>query len=281
VEWPGGAQIAVSIVVNYEEGSELTPLYGDTEHETAAELASRRPSGVRDLQNESQWEYGARAGIWRLLRILKEQEVKATFFISALALEHNPPVGPAIVAAGHDISGHGYRWVEQWHLDRAAEQESVHKAVLSFEKTCGVRPRGWFTKNGPSFNTREILMEEGFEYDCDVIDDDLPHYVRVKDRPWLVVPYALDTNDGKFWRQGWNDGMQFFQYLKDSFDLLYREGATTPKMLSVGLHSRVSGRPGRAIAVERFLTYVKEHPRVWLAGRDDIASWWLQHYPPS
>jgi peptidoglycan/xylan/chitin deacetylase (PgdA/CDA1 family) len=205
--------------------------------------------------------------------------VKATFNVSALALEHNPPLGPEIVAAGHDITGHGYRWIEQWHLDRDAETEYIRKAVQSFEKTCGVRPLAWNTKSGRSENTREILAELGFLYDSDSINDDLPHYTRVKGQPWLVVPYALDTNDGRYWRQGWNTSPEFFQYLKDSFDLLYEEGATHPKMLSVGLHSRVSGRPGRAVAVRKFITHIKSHPKVWIARRDDIARWWLKHYP--
>jgi peptidoglycan/xylan/chitin deacetylase (PgdA/CDA1 family) len=281
VEWPGGARIAVSIVVNYEEGSELTPAYGDATHESRGELSSGKPPEARSLQTESQWEYGGRAGVWRLLRVLEQYEVKATFFVCALALEHNPPLGPEIVAQGHDVCGHGYRWVEQWHLDRAAEQESIHKAVVSIEQTTGRRPLGWFTRSGPSFNTREILADEGFLYDSDGLDDDLPYYTTVRGRPWLVVPYAFDSNDGKYWRNGWSEGGQFFRYLQDSFDMLYEEGAGYPKMLSVGLHSRVSGRPGRARAVARFLEYARGHSRVWFAGRDDIARWWLEHSPPA
>ncbi|HYU20437.1 MAG TPA: polysaccharide deacetylase family protein [Chloroflexota bacterium] len=281
VEWPGAARIAISLVVNYEEGSELSPLHGDERHETYAELESPRRPEMRNLMVETQWEYGARAGVWRLLRVLEQGQVKATFFISALALDHNPPLGPAIAAQGHDISGHGYRWVEQWHLDREAEKEDIHRAVVTIEKITGRRPLGWWTKAGPSFNTRDLLAEEGFLYDCDAVNDDLPYYSQANGEPWLVVPYALDSNDGKYWKNGWNTSDSFFQYLRDSFDVLYEEGATHPKMLSVGLHSRVSGRPGRAAAVTRFIQYAKGHPNVWFAGRDDVARWWLERYPPT
>lgn len=281
VEWPGGARIAISLVVNYEEGSEATPYYGDTTHERSGENPSNKPPEVRDLMTETQWEYGARAGVWRLLRVFERYQVKSTFFVCALALEHNPTLGPEIVAQGHDICGHGYRWVEQWNLDREAEQESIHKAVVSIEKMSGRRPLGWFTKAGPSFNTREILAEEGFLYDCDVLNDDLPYYTTARGRPWLVLPYAFDSNDGKYWRGVWSNSDQFLAYLKDSFDMLYEEGETHPRMLSVGLHSKASGRPGRAIAVARFIEYAQSHSGVWFAGRDEIAEWWREHYPPA
>ena len=211
----------------------------------------------------------------------RQYEVKATFFACGMALEQNPPLGREIAARGHDVCGHGLRWVEQWHLDRDKEKESIHQAAALIEKMTGRRPLGWFTKSGPSLNTREILAEEGFLYDCDGINDDLPYYTEVKGKPWLVVPYAFDSNDGKYWRGGWSNGEQFFSYLKDSFDMLYKEGATCPKMLSIGLHSRVSGRPGRAMAVARFIEYAKGFPRVWFAGRDEIARWWLERCPPA
>ena len=214
------------------------------------------------------------------MRLFEEYEVKATFFACGMALEQNPPLGREINARGHDVCGHGLRWVEQWHLDRDSEKESIHRAVELIEKMTGRRPLGWFTKSGPSLNTREILAEEGFLYDCDGINDDLPYYTEVKGKPWLVLPYAFDSNDGKYWRGAWSNGEQFFSYLKDSFDMLYKEGATHPKMLSIGLHSRVSGRPGRAMAVARFIEYAKGFPRVWFAGRDEIARWWLERCPP-
>lgn len=263
----------MSVVVNYEEGSEATPYYGDKIHETIGEMESGRPPEVRDLMIERMWEYGGRAGVWRLLRILEKYEVPATFFVCAMALENNPPLGPQIVS-------HGHRWIAQWRLDREAERESIHQAAVTIEKMTGRRPLDWWTKSGPSLNTRELLAAEGFLYDCDAVNDDLPYYDDVNGNPWLVVPYALDTNDGKFWRAGWSNADEFFHYLKDAFDLLYEEGATHAKMMSVGLHSRVSGRPGRAMALARFLEHVRGHPRVWWARRDEIARWWLDRYPP-
>ena len=280
IEWPGGARIAVSIVLNYEEGSERSPAFGDDSHEGAGEISSSKPPAARSLQTETQWEYGARAGVWRLLRVLDQQGVKATFFACAMALENNPPLGPEIIARGHDLCGHGHRWIDQWHLDRDAEQQYIHTAVESFQRTTGRHPLGWFTKGGPSLNTRDILAEEGFLYDSDGLNDDLPYYVSAQSKPWLVIPYAFDSNDGKYWRGGWNNAADFFQYLKDSFDLLYEEGATHPKMLSIGLHTRVSGRPGRAAALVHFLRYTRGLPGVWFARRDEIARWWWEHYPP-
>lgn len=278
--WPGGARIALSVVVNYEEGSELNPLHGDATHEMIGELPSTKPPGVRDLQIESQWEYGSRAGVWRLLRILEHHRTKATFFMCGMALEEYPQVGRAVAAAGHDISGHGHRWIEQWHLDPESERAYVARALDAIEGATGTRPLGWFTKNGPSPSTRRILAEAGLLYDNDALDDDLPYYARVDGRPWLVVPYALDTNDGKWWRGGWHDAEGFFRYLRDSFDVLYAEGeAGSPALLSVGLHPRVAGRPGRAAALERFLQYVGQHDGVWIAGRDDIARHWAEHHP--
>ena len=281
VKWPDGARIAVSLVLNYEEGSERTPLYGDREHEAAGEMISNKPPDARSLQTETQWEYGARAGVWRLLRVLEKHGVKSTIFACGMALENNPEVGKAFAELGHDVCGHGYRWVDQWHLDRAAEQASIRQCVTAIERTTGSKPVGWFTRGGPSLNTREILADEGFLYDCDGLNDDLPYYTTQNGKPWLVVPYAFDSNDGKYWRNGWSDGDQFLRYLQDSFNMLYEEGESSPKMLSVGLHTRVSGRPGRAAAVERFIRYAKGFPKVWFAGRDDIARWWLEHYPPA
>jgi peptidoglycan/xylan/chitin deacetylase (PgdA/CDA1 family) len=281
IEWPGGARIAVSMVINYEEGSESSPLYGDKKAETRGELPSDKPPGVRSLQTETQWEYGGRAGIWRLLRIFERYGVKGTIYACAMALENNPPVGPEIIRQGHDITAHGYRWVEQWHLDREAEREWVQKAADTIERMSGYRPLSYNTKGGPSLNTRELLKETGYKYDADGANDDLPYYTTVKGEPWLVVPYAFDTNDGKYWRAGWSDPDGFFKYLKNAFDVLYEEGATQPKLMSIGLHSRVSGHPGRAMSVASFLEYARSHEKVWFAPRDQIARWWWEHYPPS
>lgn len=280
IEWPDGARIAVSVVVNYEEGSERSPAFGDDRHETIGDLPSSKPPEARSLDTESQWEYGGRAGVWRLLRVLDQYQVKATFFVCAVALERNPPLGPEIIARGHDICAHGYRWIDQWHLGREAERESIHRTVESIKTTTGRHPLGWYTRSGPSPNTRELLVEEGgFLYDSDSYSDDLPYHVTVQGKPWLVVPYAADSNDGKFWRGGWHNAEDFSAYLKDSFDVLYAEGATHPRMLSIGLHARVSGRPGRSAALDRFLSYARSRPGVWFARRDEIARWWLERYP--
>jgi peptidoglycan/xylan/chitin deacetylase (PgdA/CDA1 family) len=278
VKWPDGARIAVSFVVNYEEGSEETPYFGDKTHQRAGEIASGRPDHERDLQTETQWEYGARAGIWRLYRVFEKQAVKITVFACGMALEQNPEVGAEAGRLGHDVCGHGYRWIPQWQCEREEERTLIRKTVDAIRTTSGKRPLGWFTRSGPSSNTRELLAEEGFLYDCDGLNDDLPYYFSTAGKPFLIVPYAFDSNDGKYWHNGWH-GRDFYEYLRASFDMLYEEGKTHPRMLSIGLHSRVSGRPGRALAVEQFVQYVKSQSKVWIAGRDDIARWWLEHYP--
>jgi allantoinase len=277
IAWPGGAHIAISLCINVEEGSELSPYFGDDSQQPFGTEASARPLGVRSLATETLYEYGARAGGWRLLRLLQQEEVKATFFTCGMALEQNPPFARAITDAGHEVLGHGYRWIAQWQLEPEAERAYIRQAVEAIARTTGQRPLGWFSRSGPSLNTREILKDEGFLYDSEALNDDLPYYLEVKSEPWLVVPYAFDSNDGM---TPWLNADDFFGYLKDSFDELYEEGATHPKMLSIGLHTKRSGRPGRAAAVRRFIRYAKSHPRVWFAGRDEIARWWRETYPP-
>jgi peptidoglycan/xylan/chitin deacetylase (PgdA/CDA1 family) len=248
--------------------------------ERAGDIPSSKPPEARSLQTETQWEYGARAGVWRLMRILRQYDVKATFFACAMAVENNPPLGPEIVAQGHEVCGHGHRWIEQWDMEPEAERAYIRQAVESFKRTTGQRPLGWFTKAGPSLNTREILAEEGFLYDSDGLNDDLPYYATALGKPWLVIPYTFDTNDGAYGRTVVGNATEFFQYLKDAFDLLYEEGASQPKLLNIGLHTRVSGRPGRAAAVAHFLRYARGMPGVWFARRDEIARWWWEKYPP-
>ena len=278
VEWPGGARIAISFCVNYEEGSESSPYFGDQSQATFGGPFQARPPGVRNPAAESMWEYGARAGGWRVLRVLQQEGVKAAFFVCAVALERNPQFAKAITDNGHDVVGHGYRWIQQWDMERDAEKAYIHQAVESITRTTGRRPYGWFSRSGPSMNTREILKEEGFLYDSETFSDDLPYYVENQKEPWLIIPYAFDSNDSA--GNTWHTAEDFFQYLKDSFDVLYEEGATSPKMLSIGLHTRVSGRPGQAAAITRFLRYAKGHQKVWFAGRDEIARWWREQYPP-
>ena len=279
IVWPNKARIAISVVVNYEEGSEYSLLDGDTHHETNNEVPSPVPLDQRDLFNESFFEYGSRVGVWRLLNLFERYGVKTTFYCCAVALERNPEVARAIVERGHEVCGHGYRWQEYHSMDRDSELDSIRRTVESLERTTGVRPVGWFTRYGPSLNTRELVAgEEGFIYDSCSMNDDLPYFVRVNEAPWLVVPYSFETNDARFWRGGLVSVNDFFEYLKDTFDCLYEEGQSSPKMMSVGLHCRITGRPARSRAVQRFLEYASGFPDVWFARRDEIASHWLSNY---
>ena len=282
IVWPNKAKIAISVVVNYEEGSEYSLLDGDTHHETNNEVPSPVPLNQRDLFNESFFEYGSRVGVWRLLNLFERYGVKTTFYCCAVALERNPEVARAIVERGHEVCGHGYRWQEYHSMDRDSELDSIRRTVESLERTTGVRPVGWFTRYGPSLNTRELVAgEEGFIYDSCSMNDDLPYFVRVNEAPWLVVPYSFETNDARFWRGGLVSVNDFFEYLKDTFDCLYEEGQSSPKMMSVGLHCRITGRPARSRAVQRFLEYASGFPDVWFARRDEIASHWLSNYNES
>lgn len=275
--WPGGQRIAVSLVINYEEGSERSVAMGDPDQEASTEWSSYvLPDGVRNIAMETMYEYGSRVGIWRILDSLDAHDVKATFFACAVALEQNPAVAQAIMAGGHGVVSHGYRWEESFRLSRDEERERIRMAVASFEKTLGVRPRGWYCRYGPSINTRELLIEEGFDYDCDAYNDDLPYFVETGARRHLVIPYTPDVNDFRFWQSpGLATASQFFEYLKDSFDVLYAEGAQRPRMMSVGLHPRQIGRPGRISALTRFLAYTRQFSDVAYLTRDEIADAWL------
>jgi allantoinase len=280
--WPGGALLALQIVMNYEEGSEYTLLDGDdrTEIGLAEAPGGRVPRGIRDVAMESMYEYGSRVGFWRLLRLFADRKIPITVFACALALERNPAAARAIVDAGFDVCCHGWRWVEHFQLDEVQEREHIRRAVESLTKTTGSRPLGWYCRYGPSVNTRRLLVEEGgFLYDSDAYNDELPYWVSVSGRPHLVVPYTLDANDGKFCTPaGVGTGEQFFSYLRDTFDVLYREGETSPKMMSVGLHCRLSGRPARAQALAWFLDHVARHDGVWICRRIDIAHHWIAHF---
>ena len=280
VQWPNGARIAVSVVVNYEEGSEYSILDGDPAGETSGESPSPAGPGERDLANESFFEYGSRVGVWRILDILDRYNVKGTIFACALALERNPEVGPELMRRGHEVMGHGNRWEEYYKMDRDAEREAIRQAVATITRATGQRPLGWYTRYGPSVNTRQLVVEEGgFEYDCNAYNDDLPYYTPVNGKPWLVVPYSLEVNDYKFWRGDLLTPAHFFEVAKASFDTLYEEGVAHPKMMSVGLHCRIIGKPSRAAGLDRFLKYASEKEGVWFARRLDIARWWKEHYP--
>jgi peptidoglycan/xylan/chitin deacetylase (PgdA/CDA1 family) len=230
---------------------------------------------------ESMYEYGSRVGFWRLMNVLSEREVPATVFGCAVALERNPLAAEAIASAGFDVCCHGYRWEEHFRMSAAEEQERIAKAVESLARTTGHRPLGWYCRYGASENTRRLLVQEGgFLYDSDAYNDELPYWTEVDGQPHLVVPYTMDSNDGKFAAPGgFSTPFDFENYLTATFDQLYQEGATAPKMMSVGLHARITGRPARARALAAFLNHVRRHDDVWLCRRIDIARHWREHHP--
>jgi len=279
--WPNGARLAVSIVVNYEEGSERSLAMGDPDQEAMTEWGNYpMPPHIRNLAMESMYEYGARVGVWRVLEMLAETGVRATFFACALAFEQNPAVARAAVDAGHEICSHGYRWEEVFRLSEQEEREHIRLAVESLQKTCGKRPVGWYCRYGASTRTRRLVVEEGgFLYDSDAYNDDVPYFVEVSGKRHLVVPYTPDINDFCFWNSpGFVQADDFFIYLKESFDVLYAEAARYTRMMSIGLHPRIIGRPGRIRGLRRFIDYAKQFPDVWFATREEIARAWLQQH---
>ena len=283
-KWPGEARVAVQFVLNYEEGSENCILHGDSASEGfLSEIIGAQPyAGLRHMNMESLYEYGSRAGFWRLHRLFTARAIPVTVYGVAMALERNPAAVGAMLSAGWEIASHGYRWIDYQFVAEEVEREHLHKAIDIHTRVAGSRPLGWYTGRC-SPNTRKLVVEEGgFLYDADSYADDLPYWVADYGMPHLVIPYTLDANDMRFaTNQGFNSGDQFFTYLKDSFDILYAEGETAPKMMSVGLHCRLVGRPGRAAALARFLAYVQGHERVWLCRRLDIAHHWRVHHPYS
>ena len=258
-------------------------LHGDPASEAfLSEIVGATPwIGQRHMSMESIYEYGARVGIWRLLDLFRRKDIPLTLFAVAMALERNPAVADAVLEAGHEICSHGYRWIDYRDVPLEAEREHLYKAIDIIQRVTGERPLGWYTGR-TSDNTRKLLVEEGgFLYDADAYNDDLPYWTRIADKDHLVVPYTLDANDMRFATpQGFNSGEQFFAYLRDSFDALYVEGARVPRMMSVGLHCRLVGRPGRIHALERFIDHVQQHDEVWICRRIDIARHWREHHSP-
>jgi|SRR5581483_5009011 len=284
VRWPNGARLALQIVLNYEEGGENNILHGDAASEAfLSEIIGAAPlAGQRHMNMESIYEYGSRAGFWRLMRLFEERKVPITVFAVGMALARNPEAARAMVDGGHEVASHGWRWIDYQNVDEETERAHLRLAVDAIEKTTGARPLGWYTGR-MSPRTRRLVVEAGgFLYDADSYADDLPYWVKVEGRDHLIIPYTLDANDMRFaTAQGFNAGDQFFSYLRDSFDVLYAEGAYAPKMMSVGLHCRLVGRPGRFAALVRFLDHVQKHESVWICRRVDIARHWRSLYPPS
>lgn len=276
--WLGADRMAVSIVVNYEEGSERSLADGDPDQESLTEWGAYPfPQDIRNLAMESMYEYGSRVGVWRILEVLARHSVPATFFASAVAFEKAPDVARAAVAAGHEICSHGWRWEEVFRLSEEEERNHISQAVASFMKTCGTRPVGWYCRYGPSERTRRLLVEEGgFIYDSDSYSDDVPYDVGAAGKPHVVVPYTADNNDIQLWLANpLTTSDQFSTYLKDAFDVLYRESAEAPRIMSVGLHCRIIGRPGRIKALDEFIAYAKQFADVRFSTREGIARAWI------
>lgn len=279
-QWPGGARVAVQFVLNYEEGAENSVLHGDEASESfLSEIVAAQPvPGMRHVSMESLYDYGSRAGFWRIRRLFVERGIPLTVFGVAMAMERNPAAVEAMLEAGWEIASHGYRWINYQFVSEEVEREHMARAIDIHRRLTGERPFGWYTGRTSPNTARLVAEEGGFTYDADSYADDLPYYDRTWGRHQLIVPYTLDVNDMRFTSpQGFNSGDQFLAYLKDGFDQLYAEDA--PRMMSVGLHCRIVGRPARAAALAKFLDYILGHKHVWIATRLDVARHWLATHP--
>jgi putative urate catabolism protein len=285
-DWPGAARIAVQFVLNYEEGGENCVLHGDAQSERfLSEIIGADSFAARHLSMESIYEYGSRVGVWRILREFERRGLPLTVFGVGMALERHPELTRVLAQLGHEIACHGWRWIHYQNVDEATEAEHVRLGVDAIRRLTGSAPLGWYTgRDSP--NTRRLIVEHGgFVYDSDYYGDDLPLWTVVRTRdgrdvPHLVVPYTLDTNDMRFaTAQGFNTAEHFYTYLRDAFEVLYAEGADKPRMMSVGMHCRLLGRPGRFRALQRFLDHIESHDRVWVCRRIDIARHWIEHHP--
>lgn len=281
--WPNKARIAVQFVLNYEEGAENCVLHGDPASEMfLSEIIGAQPfEGRRHLSMESIYEYGSRAGVWRILELFRSRGVPLTVFAVAMAMDRHPEVIEACLKAGHEIASHGYRWINYDDFSESLEREHMERAIEIHQRVTGQKPAGWYTGRTSEHTRRLVAQYDHFEYDADDYSDDLPFWSRIEtQRPHLVVPYTLDTNDMRFATpQGFHTGEQFYQYLKDAFDVLYAEGESSPKMLSIGLHCRLIGRPARFQALQQFLDYALSHEQVWIPRRIDIARHWVTEHP--
>ena len=286
--WPGNARIAVQFVLNYEEGGESNVLHGDEYSEQfLSEIIGAAPYQDRHMSMESIYEYGSRVGVWRILKEFQRRDLPLTVFAVATALQRHPDLTAEFQRLGHEIACHGLKWIHYQNVGIDIEREHMREAVKIFQELTGEHPLGWYTgRDSP--NTRSLVVEHGgFLYDSDNYGDDLPFWTQVDlpnggaKQPQLVVPYTLDTNDMRFATpQGFNSGEQFFSYLKDTFGVLYQEGEETPRMMSIGLHCRLAGRPGRFAALQRFLDHIEQYDQVWVCRRVDIAKHWHKYHPP-
>jgi putative urate catabolism protein len=284
--WPGRARIAVQFVLNYEEGGENCVLHGDAGSERfLSEIVGAESYPARHMSMESIYEYGSRAGVWRIMREFEKRGLPLTVFGVSMALERHPDLTRAFVELGHEIACHGYRWIHYQNIDEATERAHLRLGMEIIERLTGSAPQGWYTGRD-SENTRRLVVDDGrLLYDSDYYGDDLPFWTRVTKSngetvPHLIVPYTLDSNDMRFATpQGFNTGDHFFEYLRDAFDVLYEEGDEFPKMLSIGMHCRLLGRPGRFRGLQKFLDHLEKHDRVWVTRRIDIAKHWIEKHP--
>jgi len=280
ISWPNNARIAVQIVLNYEEGAENCVLNGDKYSEVfLSEIIGAKAVKGRHINMESLYEYGSRSGFWRLHKLFQEKKIPITIFGVGMALEKNPEVCKAIKKAGYEVASHGWRWIDYQNISKSEEKKHMKLVIKTIKKIFGTRPLGWYTGRC-SPNTRDLVFEEGsFLYDSDSYNDDLPYWETRNKKKQLIIPYTLDNNDMRFaTNQGFNTGEHFFTYLKDSFDALYEEGKNNPKMMSVGLHCRLIGRPGRIQSLKKFLDYILSHKDIWICKRIDIANHWIKNY---
>jgi putative urate catabolism protein len=280
--WPGGAQIAVSVVLNYEEGGEASVLHGDSHSESVlTDVGGDALPDARNLNVESTFEYGSRVGFWEIMRVLRERRIEATVYAVGMALERNPEAATHLAESGFEVACHGHRWIDYQNIPEAQERIDMQRNIDVVTRMVGRRPVGWYTGR-PSANTRRLVVESGgFLYDSDAYNDDLPYWTRVEGTPHLVIPYSFDTNDSRLQRGGdFATGEEYFAYCRDAFDWLYRAGgAGRPRMMSIGLHGRIIGRPGRIGALVRLLDHMQRHTGVWLSTREGIARHWIAQHP--
>lgn len=279
--WPDGARLALNFALNFEEGGEASPLAGDPERDDeGAEIAYPVPRSEREVIHEATFEYGSRVAVWNILHLFDDFRLPLTVYAVGRALEVNPHIADAFRVRGYDAVGHGYRWRRHYGMSEDAIRADIRDCADAVRRTMGFDLRGWYGRTPISVETRRILAEEGLLFDSTTIDDDLPHFAPVCGRPFLIVPYGLDTNDSRFMKGNLATAQDFFDYLRDAFDFLYRQGKRAPRLMTVGMHGRIL-RPGRLVAIERFLEHVSRHPDVWIARRTDIATHFAERFAPA